>query len=158
MEAVTIYYHWRAWVCCRKELDNSQTQTVSVEPGTEKEEKDGVLTLFFVLICIPPFVNHHATWCWRANRPTQHPDKEDLKRLSQLTTIWLCAQSCSKWSIIWLRFDFSLWNKCMLLSLVLNATPVCLKNVQSLCKLSQNPLQILEYREGIMKWTDHYFS
>lgn len=35
---VTVYYHWRVGVYCRKELDNFQVEAASVEPGKETEK------------------------------------------------------------------------------------------------------------------------
>lgn len=37
---VTVYYHWRVGVCCRKELDSFQVEPASVEPEKQKGRKE----------------------------------------------------------------------------------------------------------------------
>lgn len=39
-DVVTVYYHWRVGVCCRKEPDSFQVEMASVEPEKQKVRKE----------------------------------------------------------------------------------------------------------------------
>lgn len=78
VDVVTVYYHWREGVYCRKECDNFHVEAASVEPERKREHYQFILFVLWTQK-VHPFLGKLPHQLTLECKHPPHPEKKDLK-------------------------------------------------------------------------------